>query len=266
LQAFGKLKDYPEAEYWIGEIFRIEGELTLALAQYNRAYAMRGVLEDSGFAVTLRYKIADIHRIRQEYNEMERWLLAVINDFDTLWINARIAENIPDNATNVPYAQASASFTSQSMTRILENEGVGRFLAMYRYNNRTVEQAHRTLGSHYAVTGRPAAQQHLMYAFLIQSTIIIEEVTKRQFDFFFLFFGALADAVNGNALILSYIQDVEYYKTIYYLSSSLYRNGRTTVASGFWEFLASMPQSGEWQGRSINQLRSPHVEPIVQMP
>jgi hypothetical protein len=277
LAAIGKLKDYPEAEYWIGEIYRVEGELTLALAQYRRAYAMRELLEDSGFSVTLQYKISDILRIRQEYNEMERTLLSIIADLDTMWVNAEIRENATaageaGGTTPVPYAQASASFARAAMTRTLENDGINRFLELYRYNNRIVEQAHRLLGFYYTMSGRPSAQQHLMFAFLIQNTIIIEEVRRRQFDsdnyknFVFTDLSSLAEEINKNALLLAYVEEVEYYKTIYYLGASLYRGGRITVANGFWSFLASQPQAGEWQSRAIVQLRSPQLEPIIERP
>ena len=271
LTAMGKLKDYPEAEYWIGEIYRVEGELTLALSQYRRAYAMRELLEDTGFGVTLQYKISDILKTRQEYNEMERVLLSIIADLDTLWANSEIRESAPAAAgdagtTPVPYAQASASFARTAMTRTLENDGVNRFLELYRYNNRIVEQAHRLLGFYYTISGRQSAQQHLMFAFLIQNTIIIEEVRRRQFDFVFTDLSALAEEINKNALLLSYVNEVEYYKTVYYLGASLYRSGRITVARGFWSFIASQPQAGEWQSRALVQLRSPQLEPIIEMP
>jgi hypothetical protein len=284
LQAIGKLKDFPEAEYWIGEVFRVEGELSLALAQYRRAYAMRESLEDRSFSTTLQYKISNILRINQEYNEMERMLHSIIVEHDTLWSNAgraearRIETSEPGrNTPPIPYAQASASFASQAMTRTLETEGINRFLELYRYNNGTVEQAHRLLGFHYAVTGRPPAQQHLMYAFLIQNTIIIEELTRRQFDFRFTTLrderenqarnlSELVEAINKNPLLLSYIEEVEYYKTAYYLGASLFRNGRASIARDLWTFLASQPQAGEWHGRAVMQLRNPRMEPIVEMP
>jgi tetratricopeptide (TPR) repeat protein len=277
LAAFEKLKNYPEAEYWIGEIYRVEGELVLALAQYRRAYSMREVLEDQGFSVTIQYKISSMLRIRQEYNEMERSLLAIINDLDTLWSNSErgdisrqnIDQNTDPAARNpvpVPYAQASASFARSAMTRTLENEGIGRFMEFYRYNNNIVEQAHRHLGFYYAVSNRPSAQQHLMFAFLIQNTIIIDEIKRRRFDFIFTSLSALAEEINRNALLLAYVDEVEYYKTAYYLGASLYRNGKTSVARNFWEFLASQPQAGEWYSRASLQLRNPHLEPVVEMP
>ena len=270
LNAIGKLKDYPEAEYWIGEIYRVEGELPLALSQYRKAFAMRELFENQGFGTELQYKIAEILLIRQEFNEMERVLLSIINEYDTLWSNARRAESNQAggtrNAPPVPYEQASASFASQAMTRTLENEGINRFMELYRYNNRIVELAHRRLGLFYAVTGRPSAQQHLMFAFLIQNTIIIEEIQRRQFDFTFTSFESLTQEINKNPLLLSYIDEVEYYRTAYYLGASLYRNGRLSVARSFWEFLAAVPQAGEWHDRALMQIFSPRMEPLVEMP
>ncbi|MCL2209351.1 MAG: hypothetical protein FWC19_03720 [Treponema sp.] len=263
LGAFDKLKNFPEAEYWIGEVYRVEGELSLALLQYRKAYEMREVLENKGFAVDLLYKTAGVLRTRQEYNEMERVYFSIINNEDTLWQNTRKAET---NSSTLPYAQAYALFTSQAMTRTLENDGVSRFLEFYRYNNAIVEPAHRQIGFFYAATGRPTAQHHLMYAFLIQNSIIIEEVIRRRFDFTFTNLQALFDEINNNEPLLSYIDEVEYYKTAYYLGSSLYRNGKTAVARNLWEFLASQRRAGEWQNRAGMQLRNPRMEPIVEMP
>jgi hypothetical protein len=152
------------------------------------------------------------------------------------------------------------------MTKTLETEGINRFLEMYRYDNNLVEQAQRLLGFYYAVSGRISAQQHLMFAFLIQNTTIINELRRRRFDFTFSNLSDLTEEINKNALLLSYIEEVEYYKTAYYLAASLYRNGKSAVARDLWNFLASQPQAGEWYGRSVGQLRRPHLEPVVEMP
>ncbi|MCL2214831.1 MAG: hypothetical protein FWC06_06430, partial [Treponema sp.] len=120
-------------------------------------------------------------------------------------------------------------------------------------------------------------QDHLMFAFLIQNTVIIEELMRRQFDFRFTTITEirenqarslieLSEALNKNHVLVSYIDEVEYYKTAYYLAASLYRNGKTTTALNIWSFLASQPRAGEWYSRAVNQLRSPHAEPIVEMP
>jgi tetratricopeptide (TPR) repeat protein len=278
LEAVGRLKDYPEAEYWIGEVYRVEGELPLALSQFRKAYAMKSLAENPGFGLDLQYKIAGILLTRQEYLEMIKVLDSIISEHDTLWINGRqgdalTAQNASaEKKTTVPYAQASASFASNAMGRTLETEGVNRFLELFRYNNALVEPAHRRLGFHYAVTGRPLAQQHLTFAFLIQNTIIIDEIIRRKFDFT-LDDGSdrnalviIAENINNNPLLLSYIEEVEYYKTVYYLASSLYRNGKPSVARNLWSFLASQTRAGEWQNRAIAQVRNPTLDPVVEMP
>jgi tetratricopeptide (TPR) repeat protein len=269
----GKLKDFPEAEYWIGEVYRVEGELPLALSQYRKAYELREKFEDPGFGTVLQYKIAGILRTMQEYNEMERMLLSIITGFDNLWVNsgrAEItrAENVNAGTPNapLPYSEASASFMRTSMTRVLENDGVRRFLELYRYNNTTVEEAHRLLGLFYAVSGRPGAQQHMMFSFLIQNSIILEELKRKQYDYVFTDLNSLSEDIQKNPILLAYATEVEYYKTAYYLAASLYRNGKTAIARDFWEFLASEPRAGEWCGRAASQLRNPRPEPLVEMP
>jgi tetratricopeptide (TPR) repeat protein len=278
LAALGRLKDFPEAEYWIGEVYRAEGELGLALAQFRKAYEQRALFENPGFDTELLYKIAEIHKTRQDYNEMERTLLSIIAG-DELWSNILKAEQSPPvSGRPQPYAEASASFARQAMTRTLEGdnkepaalparESVNRFLAIYRYNNSRVERAHRLLGFYYAASGRHSrAQEHLMFAFLIQNTIIIEEVMRHEYDFTFTGLEALAPEIDRYPILASYTEQTDYYKTAYYLGASLYGNGKAAPARGFWTFLSTQSRAGEWQTRATGQLRSPHVERAVEMP
>ena len=139
LAGFDRLKSYPEADYWLAETHRVEGELSLALSLYERAWNNRALLEAPAFAVDILYRMADVQRTRQNYNEMERWIREIIEGpepyGDSMWTpatgNLRVA-----------------------MTRILENEGVDRFLVLYRNRNTGVERAHRLLGFFYYATGR----------------------------------------------------------------------------------------------------------------
>jgi hypothetical protein len=282
LKAFNLLKDYPEAEYWIGEVYRIEGELPLALNQYRKAYDLRGLLENEGFAVELLYKTAGAHGLLRNYQEMIRVYNSIIIGNDNLWTDAekgdlsklaQAAEDDPKKRPAVPYVQASASFAVNAMSNTLVANGVDRFLELYRYNNHVVERAHRELGFYHELYGQPSAVQHLMFAFLIQNTVILEEITRRRYDFklaedtlrqrmdnfTFVYLVKIAEEINNSEYLSAYADEVEYYKTIYYLGTSLYRNGRTAIARNFWEFLSAIPQAGEWRGRAAGQLRSPNL-------
>jgi tetratricopeptide (TPR) repeat protein len=263
LTALGTLKDYPEAEYWIGETYLVEGELSLAMSQFQKAYALRGLLENPGVAAELLYKIAAICQIRQDYNEMERTLLLILSD-DKLWSGG----NQRQEGGTTP---SPAPFETQSMTRTLENNGVERFLTLYRYRNPESADAHRLLGYYYYTRGRHSrAQEHLMFAFLIQNTVIIDEVIRNRFDFTFgateslTAMEALAVEINRYPLIAAYAAQNEYYKTAYYLGASLYANGKAATARELWNFLAAQNNAGEWRTRSLAQLRNPRIESVAE--
>ena len=260
LKELGTLGDYPEAEYWIGETYLVEGELTLALIQFQKALDLRQLLENPDYATELLYKIADIRRIRQEYNEMEGVFLSILSN-DSLWSG----EGSAGNTDLLP--GTSLSFAKQAMIRTLENNGIDRFITQYRYSNNKSADAHRILGFYYYTSGRHSrAQEHLMFAFLIQNTVIINEILDRSFDFSFTTLEALSAEINRNPLLLDYVEKNEYYKTAYYFASSLHGNGKTFPARGIWNFLSTQNNAGEWRTRAISQLRSSRVERIMEMP
>jgi tetratricopeptide (TPR) repeat protein len=256
LEQLGRLKDYPEAEYWIGETYRAEGELGIALRQYQKAYEQRALLEIPGFEVEILYKIVDIHRLRQEYIEMEQRLLEIPEGSS--------GEGTPRDPL---WSGGSGLFTRTALLRTLENDGINRFLTLYRYNNTVVERAHRLLGFFYYASGRHSrAVEHLLFAFLIQNTIFIEELVRNQFDFAFTTLDALMNEVLRRPALPAYMEEVEYYKTIYYLGAALYGSGKLPPAREFWNFLYRHPAAGEWNGRALAQLRSPFIEKAQEMP
>jgi tetratricopeptide (TPR) repeat protein len=260
LAELSKLKDYPEAEYWIGETYRAEGELGVALRQFEKAYTQRIALETPAFELELLYKIADVYRVRHEYTKMEQRLLEIVEG------------TAPDGSLRDSLWSGSAgveSFARTSMSRIMENDGLSRFLTLYRYNNTPVERAHRLLGFYYFATGRQSpgpARAHLTFAFLIQNTVLLEEIIRSNFDYTFTSLEALMEEVNRRPSLVSYLEESDYYRTAYYLGNALFGDGKAQSAREFWSFLAGQEAAGEWRGRAQAQLRSPFVERAIENP
>ena len=240
LEELDRLKSYPEAEFWLGETYEAEGELALALGQYERAWQKRELLETPGFEAEILYKLMDIHRIRGNYQEMERRAIEIAEGFGP-------SGNLRDNL----WGTDSSHPIRVAMSRILENEGVNRFLTLYRYRSVLTERAHRVLGFFYYASNRyiPAAE-HLMFAFLIQNTVLIEEVIKREFDFTFTSLENLMEFAQSRPELKAFIEDTEYYRTIYYLASALYATGKNRPSSQLLTFLANSTDSREWGERA----------------
>jgi hypothetical protein len=66
--------------------------------------------------------------------------------------------------------------------------------------------------------------------------------------------------------LLAYLDDAEYFRTIYYLASAFYASNKHKPAGELWEFLSSCPEAGEWRVRAQGQLRAAYIERPVEMP
>ena len=241
LSALGRLKNYPEAEYWIGEVYRMEGEFGIALGQYQKALDQRALLEYPEFGTEILYKIAELRRIRREYPDMVKTLEDILKA-DTLWTRE--------------------SFTRSNLQKSLETNGINRFLLLFRHNEPSMEKAHRTLGFYYYTNGRhDRAADHLLFAFLIQNSVIIEAMLRSQYDYSFTSIPALMSDIAKRRDLLAYINETEYYRTLYYFANSLYGINRRSSAREIWTLLRDNG-SGEWQVRAAAQLRNPQLDPI----
>lgn len=242
------IQAYPEAEYWIGEVFRVEGELNLAIGQYKLAYSLKELLEVPNFSIQILYRLSDIYVIKKQYLDMENSLTEILKQ-DALWTDT------------------AKSYMRTIMLRTLEEKGIDSFLTLYRYDNGLMEQAHRQLGMYYYTTGRhPRAVEHLAFAFLIQTTTLIESQKRRQFDYTFTTFKDLLSAVAKKPELTDYAKQVEYYRTLYYLGAALYAVGVQSTAMEVWKNLETQKEAGEWRDRSISQIKHPHVEAVQEKP
>jgi tetratricopeptide (TPR) repeat protein len=253
LEVLGRLKNYPEAEFWIGETWRAEGETGIALAQYQKAWDERANLETPEFASEIRYRMADLHRMRQEYNEMESHLLAIAAE-DTLWM------------------EQGNSFIRAAMTRTLtsgqsENR-INNFLLNYRYMNPASLRAHRLLGYYYYASNRPSAADHLMFVFLIENSTLLDEIIRRDYSYTFTTLDDVLDIAAGRRELAEWIEENGYFRSMYYLGMRLYADGYSQAAREFWTVLARRPEAGEFYVRAAAQLRrqTPLLEPVVEAP
>ena len=97
--------------------------------------------------------------------------------------------------------------------------------------------------------------------------MLIEEIIRTRFDFAFSTLDALMEETPRRPALLSYIEEVEYYKTLYYLGASLNGSGRLPPARELWDFLSRRGAlAGEWSVRGAAQLRSPFLERALEMP
>lgn len=242
------LAAFPEAEYWIAEAYLAEGETEVALKQYRRAYGQRDRLEVPGEAQGMLLRMAGVRRDRGEYAEMEKLLLEALAE-DELWSSAKNA------------------FARTSMVKTLAEDGVDRFLTLFRYKGTSFLAPHRDLGIHYYLSGRhDRAAEHLGFAFLIATTVAIDELKRADFDWAYKTYPSFLASARGREATVSYLDSAKYYETSYYLAASLFAQGNRRAASEIWKAVAARPEAGEWAKTSARQYEKPYVEAPVEKP
>jgi tetratricopeptide (TPR) repeat protein len=249
LDIFDSLKVYPEAEFWIGEVYRMEGSAAIAIKQYERALSMADKLADPALETEILFRLASFQKINGNYNEMERRLQQIL-ERDTLW------------------TQDASSFVKNAMLRTLETEGVDRFFDLYRYKNAVAEKAHRLLAEYFYQSGRhQRAAEHYLFAWMIAATTVIEAYQSKLItEFKFTTLSSVTADLSRRPDITAYMDEVVYYQTAYYFAASLYGSGRQTAARSVWSYVADEQTAGEWRIRSQRQLQNPQIDPPVPLP
>ncbi|TCW60273.1 hypothetical protein [Treponema sp. J25] len=246
LEILKELQQYPEAEYWIGEVYRVTGETAIALMQYKKAYEQRSALQEPDFALHILYAMVDVYKARGEYIEYEKTLLAVLEN-DPWWIKD--------------------TFIKKAMQRTLFQEGIEKFLTIYRYDKALFEKAHRYLGFYYYQTGRyERAAEHFIFSFLIQNTLLIEELKRQVFEYTYTTYPDMLGRLMKVPTILEYVKTEEYFKMLYYGAASFYAVGERFLAQKIWGYVATYSAEQEWKSRSSRQLQKPFIEPVNDKP
>ena len=129
------LSRYPEAEYWKGKVFMVEGELGLAEFQFRRADDWRESLENPDERSTILYSLLDLYEARGNIVAWE----------ETIWI-LRADDQIEQDP-----------FLRDAMINTLRNPGFDRFMLLYRMEATGSLDANRRWAEFLLERGRPNA-------------------------------------------------------------------------------------------------------------
>ncbi|TFG84879.1 MAG: hypothetical protein E4H20_01900 [Spirochaetales bacterium] len=150
------LVSYPEAEFWKGKVFFIEGEFALAEKQFERAFDMRESLDVASERYTILYQLADLYEAKSNVADWERTMNRILDD-----------ENI-GQATLIDEALRKA------MRNTLTSTGFDRFMTLYRLPLSFSFKANAELAEFYLDRGRTQA--------LISAAVAVNMVLSRAIE------------------------------------------------------------------------------------
>jgi len=217
----------PEADIAIGDVFRAEGELDLALLQYQRAYDARSQLQVRDDAIDLEYRMAEIYAMNEAYLQYEDELTSIIDQVDGRY--AQPPSNLED-----------------PMIRILTEDGVDKLLELYRIEDRGSQQAYYLLSRYLLYQGRrfSEAASAATYSVIITLSEIVSFARTIDPVYEFSDVQTLLADTDRFQPVRRYVDTTELYEQLFVLGHALDASGRRQPAESVRQLLMLVDPGG----------------------
>ena len=158
-------EEYPEAQKLIGDIYKIEGEYEFAEQYYLKALENASVLDIPDERYEIIYTLADLSRLRGDYETMEIRLLNIIGK--------------EQNQRNMIIARSMKSTVSKNNSAAIE-----KFFTMYRAEDYFCLRAFFELAQYYlSINELEKAFNYSSIAVITGFTKVYNIISKRDIDF-----------------------------------------------------------------------------------
>lgn len=194
------LSRYPEAEYWKGRVFMVEGELGLAEFQFRRADDWRESLENPGERSNILYSLLDLHEAR---SDMVAWE-------ETIRI-LRVDDQIEKDP-----------FLRDAMLGTLRNPGFDRFMLLYRIEATGSLDANRRWAEFLLERGRHNADLYAAVAVNMVLTRAISMLRSRDTSYTWAGLEDFLERAYKRNEVASYLREHDLHRMLLVLADALY--------------------------------------------
>jgi len=225
------LERFPEAEYWVGQIYLSEGELKLAELQFRRSYDMRDALEIADDGYLILGSLVDVYQAEGSWRDYEQILEQIM--------------------ASDPLFGAKNAFMRDSMERTLSTEGFNRFMVLYRGQSGPWTPYEARLGEQYIQDGRPQAVICLAASANEILARSIERIKTREPSYVFTTLDEVLARIAADRELSAYAEDMKLYRVLYYLGEALAAEGYRASARAVYADIHASSASGPWGSRAL---------------
>ncbi len=227
-----RLQQYPEAEYWKGKVFMLEGEVALAESQMQRALAMRDSLEIPDEQYTIMYSMAELYGSRNDHVAWENVMQTIVAGDATL-----------------------DSYLQDALLSTLVGGGFDRFMVLYRIEPTYALEANAALAEFYLDRGRAAAMLHAAVAVNMTLTRAVGMLRAKDRDFAWTTLPEFLKRSSERSDVSEFLQSARIYRQLLTLADAMYIAGARTNALPIWKAIVAagiVPQSSVASVRLAN--------------
>ena len=227
---------YPEADYLIGKIYKLEGESDFAYKYLTNAYNNLNRLDVPDVRYDILYELAEISEMKDDYANYEQKLLAVLMD-DKMF-------------TDEGFMNALVRIINQNKI-----DSVQKFFLLYRSDNDISIKALGLLNEYYSENGY--SEKALKCAALgsIAAVTKIEETLKdRLIDYSYEGFSDLLDKASLYSDIVDWGNENDIWKLFYNLAVTSSLCSDDVFSRALLDILAEHEPEEYWKRKSSKKL------------
>ncbi len=227
---------YPEVDYLLGKIYRLEGELNVAFNYMERAYQYSENLDIPMEKYDLLYDLASLSTDLGNEENYEKFLLAVASDEslfqDKGYINSALRIINADN-----------------------NDSSEKFFLLYRCENDIALKAFMDLGKFYIDKGEnEKALKFVSFASVIAITKIESVLKQRKTEFVYKNLQSLLSLCSKYDDIVEWGNKNGVWELFCNFADVLYSNGKVTFARNLYITLSNFEPEVYWKKYASNKI------------
>lgn len=229
-------EDYPEAEKLIGDIYKLEGEYDFAEEYYLKALANSAVLDIPDERYEIIYLLADISRLRNDYEKMEIRLLNIIGK--------------EQNNLNMILARSMKNTIARN-----NEDAIEKFFQMYRADDYYSLKAYCKLADYYLSIGQlEKAFDYSALSVITGFTKTFNVITKRELDFEYSNISDFLDLITNHQDIVSWGNENDVWKSFNLFCEVCNYSGYDVFAMNLLKILAFHAPQKYWQQDAVLKL------------
>ncbi|MBP5441851.1 MAG: hypothetical protein J6Y60_01285 [Treponema sp.] len=245
LKFINQNNSYPEADYLIGRVYKLEGEPTLAAVYMKRAYEASDLLSVPEVRYDILYDMADMAEHNDEY---EKYLMDILAD-DSM------------------YTRATFMNSMEKVIAGKDSASVERFFMLYRNQSAHSLEALRRLSLYYQELAMSAQDDNTARSFMSKSlkccalgTIVavtrIQEVLEdRQTEYKYTSLSDLFRIASIYPDIVNWGNEKTVWEMFYNLADTAQKMGYTAFSSELFSVLSKSIPETYWQDKAALRVK-----------
>ena len=229
-------EQFPEAQKLIGDIYKLEGEYDFAEDYYLKALENAASLDVPDERYEIIYMLADLSRLKHDYDLMEIRLLNIIGK--------------EQNDRNMILARSIKSTVSKNT-----KDSIEKFFKMYRSNNYYALRAYIELADYYmSINMNEKALNYSSIAVITGFSKIYNIIEKRDIDFVYTDIVSFLDLVPSYPDIVKWGSESDVWKSFNLFCEVCGKCGYDNFSSELLKILAFHSPQKFWQQDAVLKL------------